>query len=200
MHSLIDDVQRRWCCSTIMEQYFKQERCEGELISLLVLFVIVCSSFCNSNVVSHLTRWSFSFILGPLHWSCIFPTSREQRNIVQLWTNSNGDRALPQIGCSVCGYHLIWIDCVTSQLIWRKIGVTVNICLTHNWLCLSWWKTGTLSGETCLLAKEKAKGGHMLVTIGTIRATAIIIITISATAIRYCNRLLPGSQNNDHEK
>jgi len=63
---------------------------------------------------SHWTRWSFSFILGPLHWSfswqwqpCIavcglvmtllwteladfaqfFPTSREQRNIVQLCTN-----------------------------------------------------------------------------------------------------------------
>ena len=35
-------------------------------------------------VVSFPTRWSFSFILGPLHWS--FLTSREQRNIVQLCT------------------------------------------------------------------------------------------------------------------
>ena len=137
----------------------------------------------NANVVSHPTRWSFSFILRPLHWSSLFPTSREQRNMVQLWTNSNGDRALLQIGCSVCVYHLIWIDCVTSQLIWRKIGVTVNICLTHNRLCGSWWKTGTLSGETCLLAKEKAKGSHMLVTIGTINATAIFICCTKNSAV-----------------
>ena len=32
------------------------------------------------------TRWSFSFLLGPLYWSSIFPTSREHRNVVQLWT------------------------------------------------------------------------------------------------------------------
>ena len=38
-------------------------------------------------VVSYPTRWSFSFILGPLHWSSIFLTSSEQRNIVQLCTN-----------------------------------------------------------------------------------------------------------------
>ena len=37
-------------------------------------------------LVSYPTRWSFSFILGPLHWSSIFLTSREQRNIVQLCT------------------------------------------------------------------------------------------------------------------
>ena len=37
-------------------------------------------------LVSYPTRWSFSFILGPLHWSSIFLTSSEQRNIVQLCT------------------------------------------------------------------------------------------------------------------
>ena len=36
--------------------------------------------------VSHPIRWSFSFILGPLHCLIIFPTSREHRNIVQSCT------------------------------------------------------------------------------------------------------------------
>ena len=31
-------------------------------------------------------RRSFSSLLGPLHWSSIFPTPREHRNIVQLCT------------------------------------------------------------------------------------------------------------------
>ena len=43
----------------------------------------------NLNLVSYPARWSFPFILGPLHWSSIFPTSREHRNIVQLCTNLN---------------------------------------------------------------------------------------------------------------
>ena len=43
----------------------------------------------NNPLVSYPTRWSFSFILGPLHWSSIFLTSSEQRNIVQLCTNTN---------------------------------------------------------------------------------------------------------------
>ena len=34
-------------------------------------------------LVSHPSRWSFFFTLGPLQWS----TSRERRNIVQLCTN-----------------------------------------------------------------------------------------------------------------
>ena len=38
------------------------------------------------SLVSHPTRWSFSFILGPLHCLIIFPTSREHRNIVQSCT------------------------------------------------------------------------------------------------------------------
>ena len=49
----------------------------------------------HSMLVSYPTRWSFSFILGPLHWSSswqwqpsIFLTSRGKRNIVQLCTNS----------------------------------------------------------------------------------------------------------------
>ena len=33
-------------------------------------------------VVSYPARWSFPFLLWPLHWSSIFPTSRENRNIV----------------------------------------------------------------------------------------------------------------------
>ena len=34
------------------------------------------------DVISYPATWSFSFILGPLHWSYdIFPTSREHRNI-----------------------------------------------------------------------------------------------------------------------
>ena len=33
-------------------------------------------------------RRSFSSLLGPLHWSSIFPTPREHRNIVQLCTRS----------------------------------------------------------------------------------------------------------------
>jgi len=37
-------------------------------------------------LVSYPARWSFPFILGPLHWSSICPTSREHRNIVQLCT------------------------------------------------------------------------------------------------------------------
>ena len=32
-------------------------------------------------------RWSFSVILTPLHWSPIFPTSREHKNIEQLCTS-----------------------------------------------------------------------------------------------------------------
>ena len=46
-----------------------------------------CESF---FLVSNPTRWSLSFILGPLHWSSVssvFPTSREHRNIVQWCTN-----------------------------------------------------------------------------------------------------------------
>ena len=41
------------------------------------------------QVVSHSTRWSSPFILGPLHWSSIFIflTSREHKNIVQWCTN-----------------------------------------------------------------------------------------------------------------
>ena len=39
------------------------------------------------SVVSYPTRWSFSLILGPLHWSSIFLTSKGKRNIVQLCTN-----------------------------------------------------------------------------------------------------------------
>ena len=47
-------------------------------------------------LVSNPVRWSLSFILGPLLWSSIFPTSREQRIIVQLCTNT----ALTLWGCS----------------------------------------------------------------------------------------------------
>ena len=43
----------------------------------------------RSSLVSYPTRWSFSFILGHMHWSCIFLTSREPRNIVQLCTRSS---------------------------------------------------------------------------------------------------------------
>ena len=39
------------------------------------------------GLVSCPARWSFSFILGHLHQSSIFPTSRRNRNIVQLCTN-----------------------------------------------------------------------------------------------------------------
>ena len=35
-------------------------------------------------IVSYPTRWSFSYIMGHLQWSSIFPTSREHRNILQL--------------------------------------------------------------------------------------------------------------------
>ena len=42
-----------------------------------------------SSLVSYPAIWSFPFILGPLHWSSIFPTSREHRNKVQLCTRSS---------------------------------------------------------------------------------------------------------------
>ena len=54
-----------------------------------------CKPWVNQNKIGKHTllakmsgpaRTSFPFILGPLHWSSIFPTSREHRNIVQLWT------------------------------------------------------------------------------------------------------------------
>ena len=48
----------------------------------LYAIAIVCSL---SHLSSYPSRWSFSFTLGPLHWSSIFLTSREQRNIVQLY-------------------------------------------------------------------------------------------------------------------
>ena len=38
-------------------------------------------------------------------------------------------------------------------------------------------------GKTGRLAKEKAKGSHMLVTIGTINATAIFLCTKNITVI-----------------
>ena len=50
-------------------------------------------------------RWSFSVILTPLHWSPIFPTSKEQRNKVKL--------------CSTICASLI----VTSQSIRLKFSV-----------------------------------------------------------------------------
>ena len=40
----------------------------------------------NPPLVSYLARCSISFILGPLHWSSIFPKTREHKNIVQLCT------------------------------------------------------------------------------------------------------------------
>ena len=40
----------------------------------------------ESPLVSYLARCSISFILGPLHWSSIFPTRKEHKNIVQLCT------------------------------------------------------------------------------------------------------------------
>ena len=46
-----------------------------------------CISSAGLQVVSYPTRWSFSFIPGPLHWSSIFLTSRGKRNIVQLCTS-----------------------------------------------------------------------------------------------------------------
>ena len=38
-------------------------------------------------LISYPARWSFLFILGTLHWSSIFPTSREHKNIEQLCTS-----------------------------------------------------------------------------------------------------------------
>ena len=40
----------------------------------------------ESPLVSYPARCSISFVLGPLHWSSIFPTTREHKNIVQLCT------------------------------------------------------------------------------------------------------------------
>ena len=37
-------------------------------------------------IVRNPSRWSFSFIVGPLHLSSIFPTSKEHRSRVQLYT------------------------------------------------------------------------------------------------------------------
>ena len=48
----------------------------------------------SHHLVSYPTRWSFSFILGPLHWSSIFLTSRGKRNIVQLCTNTGPKQVL----------------------------------------------------------------------------------------------------------
>ena len=39
------------------------------------------------SIVSYQTRWFFSYIMGHLQWSSIFPTSREHRNILQLCIN-----------------------------------------------------------------------------------------------------------------
>ena len=52
-------------------------------------------------LVSYPTRWSFSFILGPLHWSSIFLTSRGKRNIVQLCTNNPSDSSKLKINMFV---------------------------------------------------------------------------------------------------
>ena len=52
------------------------------------------------KVVSYPAKWSLSFILGPLHWSSIFPTSREQRNIVQLYTNFESAKAHTKTRCT----------------------------------------------------------------------------------------------------
>ena len=38
-------------------------------------------------IVSYPTRWFFSYMMGHLQWSYIFPTSREHRNILQLCIN-----------------------------------------------------------------------------------------------------------------
>ena len=38
--------------------------------------------------------WTFSFLLAPLHWSSIFPTSREHRNVVQLCTSFSGSQCI----------------------------------------------------------------------------------------------------------
>ena len=51
-------------------------------------------------LVSYPTRWSFTFILGPLHWSSIFLTSREQRNIVQLCTSGGSYSTTCRLGDS----------------------------------------------------------------------------------------------------
>ena len=53
--------------------------------SALNLYNALCGWFSGDwkgtmYLVSYPTRWSFSFILGLLHWSSIFPTSREHRN------------------------------------------------------------------------------------------------------------------------
>ena len=55
-----------------------------------------------SVLVSYLNRWSFSSILGPLHLSSLFLTSREHKNIVQLCTISDLNQTL---GSS---HHLVW--------------------------------------------------------------------------------------------
>ena len=50
-------------------------------------FLNISSNGSWAAIVSYLAWWPFFFILGLLHWSSIFPPSREHRNIVQLCTN-----------------------------------------------------------------------------------------------------------------
>ena len=63
-------------------------------------------------VVSYPSRWSFSFILGPLHWSSIFLTSREQRNIVQLCTRAIYAAPIRNVSFNFCLVLSMSIVCV----------------------------------------------------------------------------------------
>ena len=81
-------------------------------------------------LVSYPSRWSFSFTLGPLHWSSIFITSREQRNIVQLCTRLMLDRAILRWG----DIFFLWYRCppVWSFLFSSIFNKNVNKEISNN--------------------------------------------------------------------
>ena len=60
------------------------------VVHLAMFSVRILQANVNFNVVRYPARWPFPSTLGPLHWSSIFPTSREHRNIVHLCTTKEG--------------------------------------------------------------------------------------------------------------
>ena len=92
------------------------------LLSLLVKALVkVLNAWVRLIIYS--ARWSFSFILGPLHWSSVssvFPTSREYRNIVQWCTvffcQKNSDIVVDQMWILDGHCFFAFVRVITSQL------------------------------------------------------------------------------------
>ena len=94
-------------------------------------------------LVSYPSRWSLSFIIGPLHWSS--PPSRQKRNIPHLCAAPRSDRAPPpRQPCHAGPWRSLWDAGKPRAKIWKGAW-------TWNHLVICIWPNICVPGVYCSL-------------------------------------------------